>query len=310
MRPIHQTRWAILSLLFFACGAPASGVTEPSPAPAAAAFPSPIPLPSPTAAPVEITPTPFLPLSEAGLPPRRGAGSASPSSPPPASEPPQRPPALLLPDLQTLAPFDPRLVLDPQSGRRFLRLSNSIFNAGPGPLELHGQHDPVSGTTRVVQRIHFTDGSYEEQPVGEFVFHPGHNHWHLDDFAVYEVWSLTSGGGLHSLVAGGAKLSYCLFDFGRYAEGLIEGTAPRWQQYATCGGGRQGLSPGWQDTYRFNQPGQWVDITGLPDGFYALVSRADPDNRLREVIEYNNANLVHFELRSNRLTVLSVSTAR
>ncbi len=216
--------------------------------------------------------------------------------------------AELLPDLETLPPFELRLVVDHRTGRHFLRLSNSIVNAGPGPLELYGRPDPVSGTTRVVQRVFYVDSSFEDLPVGEFIFHPYHVHTHLEDFAVYEVWSLTAAGGLHSRVADSGKISYCIMDYHYYPEGLREGTAPRWQQYASCGTGRQGLSPGWTDTYHYYQPGQWVDITDLPDGVYALVSRVDPDNRLREVNEYNNANLVRFELRSNQLIVLSVST--
>ena len=42
----------------------------------------------------------------------------------------------------------------------------------------------------------------------------------------------------------------------------------------------QGVSPGWVEEYPWDIEGQYVDITGLPEGAYFLVVTADPDARL------------------------------
>ena len=60
----------------------------------------------------------------------------------------------------------------------------------------------------------------------------------------------------------------------------------------------QGLSPGWADTYFWLLPDQAIDITGLPDGVYRLVTKSDPDDWFRESNEKNNDTWVEFRLRT------------
>ena len=71
-----------------------------------------------------------------------------------------------------------------------------------------------------------------------------------------------------------------------------------------------GLSPGWQDPYTWLLPDQRLDITGLPDGKYRLVAKADPNNWFRETDERNNVTWVDLALRTNagspRVTVEEV----
>lgn len=52
------------------------------------------------------------------------------------------------------------------------------------------------------------------------------------------------------------------------------------------------------------RPGQYVEITDLADGVYALISTVDPGDRVREVIEDNNIGITYFELRNLRLQIL------
>jgi subtilase family serine protease len=47
-----------------------------------------------------------------------------------------------------------------------------------------------------------------------------------------------------------------------------------------------------------------VDITGLPDGEYALRSTTDPEDQLRESDEGNNAAMVYIEIEGNQVSII------
>jgi hypothetical protein len=198
----------------------------------------------------------------------------------------------LLPDLQTLPPSDLVIEASGQPERKLLRLTNSVMNSGPGALELQGVFNPATNRTAVTQRIHTAAGSTVALAVGEFVFHPQHRHWHLEDFARYELWSLRPDGRLADLVALTDKLSFCLRD-------VIRSDMPGasdFSAYSRCDRELQGITSGWIDPYDFDLPGQIVEITGLPDGVYALRSITDPNNHLLELDETNNAASVYLQL--------------
>ncbi len=207
---------------------------------------------------------------------------------------------LLLPDLMTLPPYSLYITRNSSSDTSLLRLTNSVWNAGYGPLELWGRVVGDGSTHAVVQRIFQSDGSYQERTMGEFVFHPGHNHWHLESFSHYELWSLSERGTLDRVAATSDKVSYCLRDIHRNPH---PDQAPR-MGYGTCTYGRQGLSVGWVDVYDHYLPGQSIDISGLPDGIYALMSTADPFNLIQESDESNNATVVYLEIKNLRVTIL------
>jgi hypothetical protein len=58
----------------------------------------------------------------------------------------------------------------------------------------------------------------------------------------------------------------------------------------------QGLSPGWVDIYEWYLPGQYLDVSGVPNGDYVLETTADPDNKLVESNENNNCGTVLIRL--------------
>jgi hypothetical protein len=207
---------------------------------------------------------------------------------------------LLLPDLTTLPPTDLRIRVNPADGHKLLRFTNSIMNIGPGGMELWGDTNPSSGKMTVTQQIYNTDGSTEQRVVGEFFFHPEHNHWHLGDFARYEIWSIGTDGGLDSVVAVSNKISYCLRDDARSD---IPGAAS-YQTYISCNHEIQGISVGWIDIYRYHLPGQSIDITFLLDGIYALRSTVDPENRLWEENRANNTSILNIEIEGNSVRIV------
>jgi hypothetical protein len=214
---------------------------------------------------------------------------------------------LLLPDMRTLPPFDLRIV-PLADGRRELRLSNTIWNSGQGPLELNGEFNAATSQIRVYQHVITSNGSPIELLVGEFIWHPTHDHWHFEDFTLYELRSLQPDGELDSVATSSDKLSYCLLD-----TDPVEHANPAfspYRNYFDCGQSLQGLSAGWGDTYKSHLDGQALDITALPDGYYALVSTVNPGVIVMEANYKNNSALVYLEIRGSKLEVITLDKIR
>ena len=212
---------------------------------------------------------------------------------------------MLLPDLRTLPPDGLRLEIDRRNGIRLLRFANTIWNSGSGPLEMHGDRPRGADTVDVRQLIRFEDGQEIYYDAGQFHYHVEHGHWHWENFSLYQVWTVAPNGRLMDLAVYSDKVGYCLFDVSRYRGSFyttIE--APRYRQYLECNPVRQGLSVGWTDTYRAHLPGQYVDISHLPDGLYALRSVVDPGGLILEENYANNAALVYFILQGESVTVV------
>jgi hypothetical protein len=205
-----------------------------------------------------------------------------------------------LPDLITLTPSDLRLVRGRADSWRVVRFSNSIANIGEGPLEVIGQAGPELETYQVRQRIFTSDDQVALEPLLTAIeYHPEHGHWHLQTFARYELWSTTADGGLKDLVEVSGKVSYCLMDVDRGRAGSAERRG-----YQSCGPTKQGISAGWIDTYRSHIPGQFVSLSDLPNGLYALRSVVDPEDHIRESNEDNNEATVFFYLTDWEVNVL------
>jgi hypothetical protein len=95
------------------------------------------------------------------------------------------------------------------------------------------------------------------------VFHYSecHDHYHFDDFAIYE---LLDGD---DVVARGRKQAFCLLDTYSWA----------WQNAPgrfDCA--NQGISRGFADIYEDDLPCQWIDVTDVPPGEYTLRAVLNP----------------------------------
>lgn len=222
----------------------------------------------------------------------------------------------LYPNLKTLTPkslrFDRELING--SVHQVLRFSNTVWNAGEGPLELRGE-TVSSQRTKVYQRIYDEAGAYTEQLVGEFIFHPTHNHWHFENFAEYELWAkaeydawVANGRVSGQAQKRGSKTTFCMMDTTK-VQSLP--STPNTAVYNSCGLVLQGISVGWGDTYGYNLPEQWIDlgISKLPDGNYVLRSVVDHKNTLiesssnsdpRESHEDNEAITI-FQVKKNKI---------
>ena len=61
-----------------------------------------------------------------------------------------------------------------------------------------------------------------------------------------------------------------------------------------------GTSVGWTDSYPYEYPQQWIDVTGLR-GKFAYVQIVDPDNLLFESNHHNDISETYVELPSGRV---------
>lgn len=58
----------------------------------------------------------------------------------------------------------------------------------------------------------------------------------------------------------------------------------------------QDITAGWADVYEWYLPDQYIEVTGLSDGFYLLETIVDPDDAILEANESNNCASVLIQL--------------
>ncbi len=219
-----------------------------------------------------------------------------------------------IPDMFTKVPFGVRLVASKNASRK-LYFANTIGNIGNGPLELRAENNAVTGTTNAIQEIYTHAGKgtgnlqlVSSAPIGTFDFHPAHNHWHMGDFARYELRSINTDGTTGPVVAMTGKFSFCMID-----TDTIDSTIAHFGMglQHSCGqSARQGVKVGMGDTYSAFLPDQFVDITTIADGTYRLVSVADPNTadrpggRLQETNDHNNAASVDVTITRTAVTIV------
>jgi len=196
---------------------------------------------------------------------------------------------------------------DPSSGlahapRRCLRFTNDIRNVGPGSLVLRiPMSVALGGTCEMRQVLRATNGVERTRDAGACMFHPQHAHFHYLGLSSYTMYRAPAGDATTppniqtAPVARGIKLGYCLIDVDLFANIAEPGTFwPRTYSFPTCNvppGAptsadspfeEMGVSRGWGDVYTWDLPGQFIDITGVPDGVYDVVSIANPSCLLAE----------------------------
>lgn len=239
----------------------------------------------------------------------------------------------LKPNLRPLKPVDIRV--DEVGGVKSIEFSTNVLNRGTGPLELRPvaencdeDADPTGDDDRAAyQRIyHSEDGvfnpglretdppSYTETEVGCFNFHPAHDHWHYDDFGLYELFKIRSNGSL-ALKRSSNKVSFCMVDTRRDPNLGLPGTPSvgYYKPHPTPGGEPEpqpcgqdnitGISIGWVDSYPSYLPGQSLPIEGLLDGAYCLRITTDTSARLLETNNFDNRRQVRFRLDGDTAVV-------
>ena len=215
----------------------------------------------------------------------------------------------LYPDMRTVVPQHLNLVNQQQ--QEYLRFSNGIANTGGGPWAMRPDPplDQATSTVTAIQEIR-TNGAYykcgeqpkqvtdcytvlAEYPTSRFEYHPSHNHWHINDVALFEV---RKGSPTGPVVGGNSiKTTFCLIDWYK-----LEDNSPTTERvFFDCYTSYQGISVGWVDQYHQATDGQQVDLTGVPNGNdYYLVSTSNADGVFLEQDYTNNTAWVRFTLSS------------
>ncbi len=194
------------------------------------------------------------------------------------------------------------------SDTKCLRFSAGVYNVGDGPMyvdfrnETAYQHVYLADQTPYNYADNEARGRFLETEAGTGEWHPYHEHRHISDFVLYELYSVQ--GQQLTKVGDGAKHGYCtfsqqIFDWGSTAQD---------PQYASYPSGEfcndaMTLERGWGDIYRWQRPGQYVSYDSVAEqdgsmqaGKYLLRFTVDPDDHVVETNETNNMGYALIEV--------------
>jgi hypothetical protein len=213
----------------------------------------------------------------------------------------------LLPDLRQEPPSN--LVVTLMGTRRpayWLGFRSAVSNVGAGPLRIVG-HRPDRGMDSMVadQVINRRGGASQlVRGIGRlrYVVSPDHRHWH---FLGFEHYVLRRPGG-SAILSRDRKTGFCLGD--RYGVTGDVPAKPATAQYTSdCGVGlpallgvSEGISVGYGDDYAANLEGQFLPLTGVPNGRYELVHEVNVDRSIRELDYGNDSASMLLDLRRRR----------
>jgi hypothetical protein len=195
-------------------------------------------------------------------------------------------------------------------GRRLLRYTAVMVNAGQGSPEVRGSRPDTANQMTVVQRIYNTDNSFTDVPTSivQRYAGDGHVHWHSLNMEGGALVRLDNGRHVGAL----AKHGFCFFDNVKFR--LTLPGAPASARYTSANGCAfgdpsalnvmMGLSLGWGDRYSASTNFQWIDITGLPNGRYRLTATADPKHLVSEASYTNDGAWAKIRITNTGVTVL------
>ena len=213
-----------------------------------------------------------------------------------SAEPPE--PSPLLPDLVAYPPSDLGLVGSSAEGTLRLKFTTRFSNQGDGPLEVRPESDDSPALLQIVYSADSDAPLDERAGVGHYTFEQRHGHLHIDSFAHYELWSVDAQGELEESLVSNPKVGFCLID-AEIAD--PEMTSKEMQVYWGCRSEVQGLSPGWGDVYTAQLAVQDLNVSGLPNGRYALVNVINVQESLLESDYSNNRAWVYLGIEDGGL---------
>ena len=274
---------------------PPPPTTSPTPTASASAVPSPLPTVTVTAS--ASASAAGGPRTDAEVPVYRLFSRPAPAAHRPAGPLPALP---AVPEMKNpLASVEPDLVplpawgmnISTQGKHDYLNFSATVWVGGNGPLDVeafrHGTN-PIMPAYQYFYKNGKVVGRIRAGTMG-FDSAKGHNHWHFEQFAAYELLSANK-----KLIVRSQKVGFCIAPTDA-VDMLVHGAL--WQPSyigleGQCGSPaalwvRELMPVGWGDTYSQNKAGQAFDITSLPNGKYYVAVIANPEHALKEV-NYRN----------------------
>lgn len=199
--------------------------------------------------------------------------------------------------------------------RACLRLSLGVENVGLGPLLFHHDDCGLVGTcieNTLTQHAYETDPQATSPPywrhdadwehdAGEGRWHRTHRHLHYEGMYAATLFRIVRTHGAKpprlEALGDGRKVGFApseewLADWDHFSQ----------QDSECCYQNHDiSLAPGWGDIYEWNRSGNVVDFPvdalGRPEpGEYLIGGRVDPEGRIAESDEGNNASYVHFRV--------------
>lgn len=177
-----------------------------------------------------------------------------------------------------------------------MQVSESDCYITEGCLNGYGDREIVRFTTHIknIGDLDYYIGSPNDDESNQFEWGDCHNHWHHKGYAKYDLFTLEG-----EYIPIGFKNGFCVMD--------LECSGGGSYQY---GCSTMGISAGCGDIYSSGLSCQWIDVTGVDDGTYFLLVRANwdfiPDALGREETDYTNnyaAVCVNFDRTSGSLVV-------
>ncbi|MBW3584063.1 MAG: hypothetical protein KY455_13310 [Euryarchaeota archaeon] len=258
------------------------------------------------------------------------------------------PPVELLPDLVALPPDHPtfRMPLGHEAGTpggvtlagcgpdetgedlhlRCLRFAGIIGNQGPGDfhtvLEFSEAERALAGLEgHWEQVITASDGSERKVRIGPADYHEVHGHFHILAFVATQLYTYDEEAQARGEPVGdGRKLGFCVID-GGIIDLFAPLSTPKFHGDGCCyiagfcqvdmlfhDRFQMGMSPNWYDIYPWWRSGQYVEVSGLPDGVYELVSIINPDGLILEADTTNNEASSVLRIAGDQVEVLSMKT--
>ena len=206
------------------------------------------------------------------------------------------PPAAALPDLVPLPSWGISAVHDRRSGQDVLAFNATVWVGGNSPLDVEGfrsNGSPVMKAYQYFWRNGHVVGRARAGTMG-FDSQHGHDHWHFEQFARYQLLDAAK-----TLAVRSHKVGFCIAP-----SDPVNLLAPHavWQPPSigfgdfTCGSPTalwvQEMMPvGWGDTYTQFVAGQAFNITSVPNGTYYVEVIANPQHVLYESNTRNDVSL-------------------
>lgn len=202
--------------------------------------------------------------------------------------------------------------------RYFVCCNDTIYSAAALNTCPNGCTDaPRQLVKQVIYRKEGANMREVERWAGSMTYHPTHGHAHFDDWGVYKLRTIDPNEPdprRWPIVGNGAKLGFCLMDYGDCASGTYNGSCVDGNGTVILnnipnkglGGGNyncspvnQGISVGYLDVYGYHLDGMQIPLpAGVCNGNYAIVVEVDPRNFLLETDKADNVMWVPFTLNN------------